>query len=59
MTTGRKPVGDGLGVDPTDGTLSVASDGEGFQLPDRRLQPVARRTQGTRGSTVAGPNPVC
>lgn len=46
----------GLGVDPADGTLYVASHGGVFQLQDRRLQLVAGRAQDTMGFTVAGPN---
>ena len=46
----------GLGVDPADGVLYVASHGGVFRLQDRQLQLVAGRAQDTMGFTVAGPN---
>lgn len=46
----------GLGVDPADGVLYVATHGGVFQLQDQRLQLVAGRAQDTMGFTVAGPN---
>ena len=57
-TDGEQPVGHihGLGVNPADGVLYVASHGGVFQLQDRRLELVAGRAQDTMGFTVAGPN---
>lgn len=46
----------GLGVDPADQTLYVASHGGVFRLQDGRLQLVAGRAQDTMGFTVVGPN---
>lgn len=46
----------GLGVDPADGVLYVASHGGVFRLQDGRLHLVAGRAQDTMGFTVVGPN---
>ena len=58
QSSGEEYVGHvhGLGVDPADQTLYVASHGGVFRLQDGRLQLVAGRAQDTMGFTVVGPN---